>query len=392
MNLKKNLIDLFLICFSTYTPLLLYSALVNFNFGKTPHDIVEFKRRIEDDYDLQIQAANKGYKPVFFPGTILKNSLLPEIYPIGTLPYTPSYYCNEGYGLIKFSSDRFGLRNLDHKWDNIKKQSNIFVIGDSFVHGACVDDNSTITSHIERNLKGNTINLATGSNGPNEYTAILNSIIKPIINDAIQDNRVIVIFYDNDNEIKNKALIKSNKSIVKKSNKNGYEPTKTYINSISNYIKNNYALDKKEIILNLEREQNILRKKMFKFSYPYRIFTLVPIRDRFYKLFKTISISGNNQDKSITPSQNTILTLAKVCQNKCKPIVSYIPNSNYWRNNPFSKEYKKQLKEISNEMGIDFIDGENILDKNDQSNYAPKGPHLSKKGYKKFADYISDNL
>ena len=61
-----------------------------------------------------------------------------DFFPIGSLPYQDSYYCDEGYGLVTFETDRFGLRNKDEKWDNLFDQSNIFVLGDSFTHGACV--------------------------------------------------------------------------------------------------------------------------------------------------------------------------------------------------------------------------------------------------------------
>ena len=43
-------------------------------------------------------------------------------------------------------------------------------------------------------------------------------------------------------------------------------------------------------------------------------------------------------------------------------------------------------------MGIKFIDGESIIDKNDLNNYAPIGPHLSKEGYKKMSELISEKI
>ena len=59
--------------------------------------------------------------------------------PIGTHPIENILYCDEGYGLIKYKSDRFGLRNNDSNWDNILKHEAIFLVGDSFTHGACVE-------------------------------------------------------------------------------------------------------------------------------------------------------------------------------------------------------------------------------------------------------------
>ena len=51
--------------------------------------------------------------PTFYPAEILRleNSL--DKYPIGSLPNTNSYLGNEGYGMITYKTDRFGLRNHD---------------------------------------------------------------------------------------------------------------------------------------------------------------------------------------------------------------------------------------------------------------------------------------
>ena len=119
------------------------------------------------------------------------------VFPIGSLPNTKSYLCDEGYGLIKFETDRFGLRNRDKKWNNTLNKSNIFLIGDSFVHGSCVNDENTMAEFIEGLTNTNTINLGMTDNGPYEYMAVMKSIVKPILK-SFKNNKVIIAFYSND--------------------------------------------------------------------------------------------------------------------------------------------------------------------------------------------------
>ena len=38
-----------------------------------------------------------------------------EIIPVNGQPNSKVYYCNEGYGLIKYKTDKFGFRNKNDK-------------------------------------------------------------------------------------------------------------------------------------------------------------------------------------------------------------------------------------------------------------------------------------
>ena len=68
------------------------------------------------------------------------------------------------------------------------------------------------------------------------------------------------------------------------------------------------------------------------------------------------------------------------------------PESDFWTMYTQPKSFKKSIKEISESFDILFIDGEKIINKFQLSNYSPKGPHLSIEGYKKYSDYISNEL
>lgn len=220
---------------------------------------IEKKRIIREDIPKKINALKEGYIPRIFPVNLWGNDENPVVYPVGSLPNTKTYLCNEGYGLIRYESDRFGLRNKDQKWKIANKKSNIFVLGDSFIQGQCVLEKDTITSNIEKSTKINTINLGSGGNGPYQYLALLSSMVKPIIENSNNQQIVLIVFYANDNEAfnsRNEKLLNLANPIIDFSTKEGISPTDFYIKEINNVIKKNYLEDRKEIILKLNNWEN----------------------------------------------------------------------------------------------------------------------------------------
>ena len=108
---------------------------------------IEEIRVREEDIPQREKLISEGFLP------IIVSSLMDNLdiqYPlIAGLPFTNTYYCNEGYGLISYRSDRFGFRNDDKIWDNNIK---VIMIGDSFVHGACVSDKETLPQKLSKEI------------------------------------------------------------------------------------------------------------------------------------------------------------------------------------------------------------------------------------------------
>ena len=141
MKVKNLILNSSLFVFSIYISGILFS-LIDYFFISS--DLINGSRikdiRIYNDIKKHIEALELGMMPVYSPWDLFETKNTPKIYPIGSIPLTQSYFCNEGYGLSTYSTDRFGLRNEDKKWEKAQKQNNIFLIGDSFTHGACVSD------------------------------------------------------------------------------------------------------------------------------------------------------------------------------------------------------------------------------------------------------------
>lgn len=385
MKFKSTLINLLITFTSIYLPLFFFSF---FKFLSTPKNSF-----YEESLNLEIAAVENGYLPIFYPDQILKNKNIPESYPIGTLPLTPSYFCNEGYGLITFISDRFGLRNNDKNWNNVMNKSNIFIIGDSFAQGACVQDDFTITNYLEENTRKNIINMATGANGPYEYKAVIKTLLKPIIKNSENSNTAILIFYPNDDlpfNRKREDLLNSANSIVKFKSNGEIVANEKYINDLFDFITNFYPNTKKEIIKEIKKGGEE-RLNSFKYSSLYNIISLLPVRRSLRAVLTKFPLL--NQSKNTTsPSIQAIEFLANICIDVCKPVVTYIPPSNYWTRYLNADNFKKDLRNISNKNGILFIDGEEVINRNNIKDYAPEAEHLSLEGYKKIADLIKKSL
>jgi len=393
---KESLANLSLAIFSIYSSFLILDFFVNIskiNYVNKEPDKIEGKRIIEEDIPLRRKAINNGMKPIIYPEKVREQFLKKGIYPIGSVPNIRNYYCNEGYGLVQFKSDQIGLRNPDDVWTRKNlSSSKIILIGDSFTYGACVDEKDSIAGKLREEFKNkNIINLAMGGNSPYEYLASINKLAKEILSFSKKNDFITMIVFSNDN-IKNveglhEKIIESN-SIVELNNSSDKPLSLTYdylksINQISkavipksdsyliNYYKNKYT---KNFYQNLKN--TVLLKNLRSF---------LSLRFPSFKvLFNNVKgyMIGENYFEN-SPIAKSIIELENICNNECKPLVLYIPTSTFWRYSSTEKIFKSNLKEYLSNKKISYIDSSEVIDPNNRKDYAPKGVHLSKKGYEK---------
>ena len=199
MNWIKDASLLFIVFLICYSLLIigdfLLSRVISSNFIIAEQ--IENQRMIEEDEPIKEELVNNGFESTYYPDMFDLSPQLVErmekmkIAPIGGKPLTKTYLCNEGFGMAKYYSDRFGLRNLDKKWE---MPIDTIFIGDSFIHGACVNDNETIVSIYEELTGENSINLGFGSNNPQHYSSLSYLFIP-----KVKPSKVILAFYANDN-------------------------------------------------------------------------------------------------------------------------------------------------------------------------------------------------
>lgn len=388
MKLRKLIINSLLCFISIYLPLISLSV---FNYYLSPKRKLSSaqKKRMISELKVKNSSLDRGYFPDLTFDFAQHRSNIP-IFPIGSLPFQKTYECDEGYGLTLYKTDRFGKRNDDKKWNDIYIQSNIFLIGDSFVHGACVPNENIISNQLEALSNTNTINLGSSGGSPYNYLAILKSFIEPIIKQAKtiknHNNKVILVFYSNDNIIRKKQepLLEFAKSIVNNSLDQSVKPSDEYLNNLTKLFEYKYSKNIKKI-----NEKKLKKLSNEPFYLPLKkIIFLEPVGDLVKILSKRIihKIYTDNVYK------RSINLLSEICTDSCKPFVAYIPNSSFWEPDIEAYEFKAKLKNFTELKGLIFIDGEKVIDSNKKSDFAPNGGHLSIEGYKKFTNLLNDSI
>ena len=286
-------------------------------------------------------------------------------------------FCNEsGYWAI-YDSDRYGFNNPDKEWD--AKEIDYLIVGDSFAHGACVNEKDSVGSNLRIISNKRLLNLGIEGNGPMLEYATLREYLK-----IKKVNRVVWIYTGNDifdlrTEKKNNILNEyiDNKDFTQNLKFKQYQIDKIYYDIVKTQIDNS----KKKII----DEKN---KKIFGFL------RLSKIREKtldYYNINKkTIKISEQEFEE-----YSKILKLAKkfVEENNSKFYFVYVANNYVYHYNNFDENYIHQnLIKILKNLNIDYIDiHEELIGKHPdpKSLFPHRGPwHFNENGYKLIASHI----
>lgn len=374
--MKSKITNYLLILISIYLTLIVcdwFLKKINYRFLNEAN-----KLKLESYKENKVkkeEAFRSGLKYTIYPTTI-ENTLdifnkKNNIPPLASFTNSDSFLCDEGYGLIKYKTDKFGFRN---KNDVYEKPIDIILFGDSFVHGSCVDEEFTIAGLL--NKKFNVLNLGVGSTNPTHYALNLN-----VFEEYFKPRKIVTFFYSNDYEFNENSIYEK---IYKK--KIDYFDLKTFnSNKPTRYnqdVYNTLNLIEKEFLsmINSELDKKILSKKkeLFfkaKFNTLFYHVRLLEIRKSFEVLSKkyTTEFLPKNTLKMIK-------LLKEKCNKKveCQLLVVLIPSSDYWDYDYRGRIYLKNLRKNLIQNDIDFIDFSNKS--NDRSFYAPKGIHLSIEG------------
>ncbi|MBT5398957.1 hypothetical protein HOL24_00285 [bacterium] len=201
--------------------------------------------------------------PAVFPSMFLDSNLMHgdmEVLPLAGIANKTTVYCNESGDYSIYESDRYGFNNPDYIWDNV---IDVALIGDSFVHGACVESEKSIASQLNLIMHKNTklfnvLNLGMGGAGPFTELAILKEYAK-----HAKPKHVFWFFYEGNDM--NGLIVEKRSAFLKKYNNNKY--TQDLINKqevidkvLSKYISNNThsVLKKNSRMLRLYNTRKLL--------------------------------------------------------------------------------------------------------------------------------------
>ena len=202
-NKKKFITYFFIIFFSSF--------LVSFFFDLYK-DIIE-KKNIENFYEKKTLKRKENYKfdtrqrkevikelrkshdkvfntmsPFFLIRNELKNI---NFLPLNGISNAKTVLCNESGKFAIYTSDKFGFNNPNYIYQSLSNEK-IILIGDSWIHGACVQEHETISANMREN-KLDIINLAYSGNGPLLELATLIEYIN-----LFKPKKIIWFYYEND--------------------------------------------------------------------------------------------------------------------------------------------------------------------------------------------------
>ena len=299
-----------------------------------------------------------------------------QIFPLSGISKRKTIGCNEnGYYSI-FNSDRYGFNNPDSEWD--KKEIKFLLIGDSMVHGSCVNQPDTIGGNLRKiTTDDGVLSLGQRANGSLIEYATLKEYLH-----LVKVNRVLWVYYEGNDlielgqEIKNKILSK-------------------YLND-------------DEYSQNLHRRQNEIDKKLQKKfdivkTYIESLKKQKTIFPRFFKFYFLRRITferffiPESKPRVLSAEFKKIIKLSKslVEKNQAKLYFVYIPEIHRYikklDNDKNFNDYEKVVKFVNN-LNIPVIDvNKELFNKQkDKLSLFPfrSRNHFTEKGYKLLAETI----
>ena len=250
-----------LVCYETY---LIYSSQ---SFDKTLKEREIYLNNINKDLKfnyspkievyLNLKKNNKNVSVPIPPETYLSGNFKynSSILPLSGISNSTTLFCNEnGYYAI-YNSDRYGFNNEDKVWE--QEITDFVLLGDSFVHGACVNRDDNIASILKDLNNKNIINLGYAGNGPLIELATLKEYAPK------STNNIIWFFYEG-NDIKDLSKEIGNEILKSyfydKSFTQDLKNKQDIIDEISSKALKYFLLDeinKKENSINVEKKTSL---------------------------------------------------------------------------------------------------------------------------------------
>ncbi len=397
MKEKKTylLIILFSIIFSLYIIEAYLSYLAHSESYLTR--IKTFKEKTGKDYDtrsiLEIFNEKKKYEKIairYLPSILINNNNY-DLFPLSGISNSKTIHCNEnGYYSI-YTSDRYGFNNPDEVWN--ERNIEYILVGDSFVHGACVNPKNEISSVLRNISHKSVLNLGYTDNGPLIEYSILREYFKK------GTKNIIWFYYDNDLEDLKDEL--NNKILLRYLNENLFTQNlisnQNYINDIVRKLilelsiteDTKFAKSMKEN-LRIEKKNLSIKYKVLKFI---RLNYTKNVAKNYYKNFTSLNDLQN--EKLPYDEFREILKKANnfALKNNCKFYFVYLPRMNRYKLN-FDDTSYKNVKKIVKDLDIPFIDIHvDVFEKEDNPlklfpTWFDLEQHYNVEGYKKVAEAV----
>lgn len=370
----------FLLFFMTIMWIYFFAVIANYIIKKVSQNTTTESRKIF--HEMKSSGRDKGFKlkdyePILLNKMFLKEENINKITHIGGQPNQKVFYCDEGYGLIKYKSDRFGFRNEDKKWDllNNENKTKIMFVGDSFIHGACVHEKDVISTKLQSFDKEKLITFNLGMAGNN---SLMNAYTIKTFLKKIKPRYLIIGIHPNDRE--------------------EFSTDKYFSHQINNNLLEKY-FDHNSTNLNLSKELvNSIKIRNFKLNDNKKLYfsskknflnKILP----YLKLNNLREIVIFYKEKYFFKLPNDTKLLINLVNNECNissctPLFIFIPASKYWNNDQNQFIFRDRLQEYLKDNNNLFLDLSKTIKFDDKNYYAIKGGHLSPSSYNIISDKI----
>ena len=342
------------------------------------------KKQVVEDLKKE---TNSNVYPVTHPKykINLKDYSYKDIFPLSGISKSTVVFCNESGEYSIYQSDRYGFNNPDINYDNNTKER-VMLIGDSFVHGACVDQEDTLSSQLNK-VNIPSFSISYGGNGPLLELATLIEyihVLKP---------KIVIWFYA-ENDLPNLVIEKKSKFLMQYLRKNNFTQNLSQRQNEIDLLWKKILNQNLDVVdyLQVTKKKTFLRNFLRKIE---RAFLLKPMRD-FLKFY---------YEKELIQHYETVhkdhLHLYSEILTKVKEISNNHNSSLYFVYLPFlssvveNTRTKKEIINIVNQLDIQIIDfHEYLKNENKPESFFPLGKHghYNDRGYKELSNIISSHL
>jgi lysophospholipase L1-like esterase len=338
--------------------------------GKFRNKYDEYFYQKKNNQKLLI-AVNAAYRDLNFFSNYL---------PLGSISNTELLHCNENGYYSKYQSDKFGFNN-NYNWND---EINIFeyvLLGDSYVHGACVNYKDTITGNLQKLASGKVVNLGMSGTGPLLQFATLKEFSK-----IIKTKKYIWFFYDgNDFENLNEEL--KNSILLQYLNNENFTQ-----NILNNQNKSDMIL---KSILNDEIAIRINNTKIKKnnFQKLITLHNLIRLKNSFVRQIKKEKI---NKEFLLAKYEEILKKSLKIIkQQDAELILVYIPKASVFVKNNTKNSYQ-EINNIAAKNNIPLLNLEKMIKDNYRQplelfpNLSRSEVHFNELGYKFIAEIVNN--
>ena len=308
--------------------------------------------------------------------TIFKNKILidnEEVINLGGISNRLTLHCKELDYWSDYISDRYGFNNPDMVWEN--DDDKIILVGDSFIQGACVKSNHTISQNLRYILPNKNI-IALGMSQNSLISAL--GLIKEYVHGS--NVKHIFIFYYEGNDLVDLDLEYSIKILKNYLDNENFTQNLRYK---QNEIDSNLL---KFLNSEIEKETSSLKGKI------YKILTLYNFRN---SLILPYVYTGN-----LKLFKKVIEKLEKIQElEEMKIHVVYLPE--YFRfvlnkknNQNYKEKYKIEKIIKSSKLGYLDLTTKMFYKNDDPLNFFPykRYGHYTEQAYKEIANHIKEYL